>query len=129
MKLCMLYSMCFFISVNKLMLASFIHSYKVYKTDFWQYFLHCFLCFGKVFRLLVPVVYCLCSHCPYHYCKMFQMCLYKCEIFILTFFVKDIYWFPYAINLFFFPEKNSRIFSLLCMFALVASTCLLGLFS
>lgn len=26
--------MCYFISVNKLMLASFIHNYEVYKTDF-----------------------------------------------------------------------------------------------
>lgn len=25
------------------MLGSFIHGYEVYKTDFWQYFLHCFL--------------------------------------------------------------------------------------
>lgn len=33
----------FFISVNKLMLASFIHSYEVYETDFLTVFLHCFL--------------------------------------------------------------------------------------
>lgn len=25
------------------MLAGFVHNYEVYKTDFWQYFLHCFL--------------------------------------------------------------------------------------
>lgn len=108
----------FFVSVNKLMLGSFVHSHAVDKTDFWQYFLHCFLSvfITSYLHYTGPSCYCVCSHCQCHGCEMFHMCLYKCEIFILTFFfffIKDIYWFTYAINLFLFPEKNSCIFSLL----------------
>ena len=75
-------------------------------------------CFYKVFRYWSWLCIVLCSHCPCHCCKMFHMCLYKCEIFILTFFVKDIYWLPNAINFFFFFRENSWIFSVLCMFCL-----------
>lgn len=80
-------SMCYFISVNKLMLASFIHKGEVCKTDFDSIFCTVSCLFIKSYlgvRLSGS------SYCR-HDCKIFHMCLCECEIFILTFFVRDIY--------------------------------------
>lgn len=110
--------MCFFISVNKLMLGSFVHSYAVYKTDFWQYFLHCFLsvfitsyfdtgpsCLLFMFSLPVSWLWNV-SYVPLQMWDLYSN--------LFFFFIKDIYWFTYAINFFFSPQRKTVAFSLFC---------------